>query len=152
MSTSNDDSDIQELVAKAAITDLLFNYAKSIRNGDVDAAIAMFTDDAVFEIRDAAPEEPDGYRVRQRLSGRTEILAYLQQGSLASVRIYPLIHNPIVEVTGTRASSNSMMTAWILPVGKQLIGEYHDQYRWNGAWLFSARTYTILGQIGSNQP
>ncbi len=149
MDTSESSIENQELAAKAKIATLLFNYARAIRNGDADAAIAMFTDDAVFEIRDAALDEPNGYRVRQKLSGRSEIMAYLKQGSMASVRIFPLIHNPIVNILRTQATRHSMMTAWILPAGKQLIGEYNDQYHWNGTWLFSGRTYTILGKIGS---
>lgn len=136
---------IERLAARAAIADVLHGYARGVRNGDPAACAAMFTEDAVFEIREADPNEASGYRVRQVLSGRAAIQAYLQQGAVASVKVCPLIHNLMIEVNGAEASSNCMMSAWVLPAGRQVLGEYQDRYRWQQGWRFSARVYTIWG-------
>jgi len=136
------------LVARSAITEVLHGYARGVRNGDVPACVELFTHDAVFEVRDAAPAEPAGHRVRHLCRGREEIRAYLQHGAVASVKVYPLLHNLMIRVDGLQASSNCMMSAWVLPAGRQVLGEYEDRYRWEQGWRFVSRIYTILGQIG----
>jgi hypothetical protein len=142
------DEAIEVMVARTAIAEVLYGYARGIRNGDVSTCVEMFTHDAVFEVRDAAPAEAAGYRVRHILRGREEIRAYLQYGAAASVKAYPLIHNLMIEVNGLEAFSNCMMTAWVLPVGRQVLGEYEDRYRWEQGWRFVSRIYTILGPSG----
>jgi hypothetical protein len=149
MAEKRGDTAIEVMAARAAITEVLYGYARGVRNGDVSACVEMFTHDAVFEVRDAAHAEPAGYRVRHVLRGPEEIRTYLQQGAVASVKVCPLIHNLMIEVDGLEASSNCMMSAWVLPAGRQVIGEYEDRYRWDQGWRFASRVYTILGQIGS---
>ena len=135
------------LSARAAITDLLYGYARIVRNGDAAACAEMFTEDAVFEVREAAPGDPAGHQVRHAFRGRTEIQAYLQHGAVSSAKVCPLIHNPLIEINGHEATSNCMMTAWVLPMGQQLLGEYQDRYRFDDRWRFTARVYTIWGRL-----
>lgn len=129
------------LDAKAAIADLVHTYALNIRARRGAACADLFTDDAVFETRRADPEE----RTMNRLEGRDAIVAYLAKTTQGETRMCPMIHNLLIAVDGARATSNCVMAAVALPGGTELIGEYQDAYRFeDGAWRFTARTYTIL--------
>jgi hypothetical protein len=149
MTEKSADAAMEVLTARVAIAEVLYGYARGVRTGDIQSCVEFFTQDAVFEVRDAAPAEPAGYRVRDLLHGREEIQGYLQRGAMTSVKVYPLIHNLIIEVKGSEALSNCMMTAWVLPAGRQLLGEYEDRFRWEQGWRFCSRIYTIWGQISS---
>jgi hypothetical protein len=149
MANTPEDSAVEAALAHKAISEVLYGYARGIRGGNVSACLDLFTQDAVFDIRDAAPAEPGGYRRRQLLHGREEIEAYLRKGAVASVKVFPLIHNVMIDVQGSEASSNSVMTAWVLPAGQQVLGEYEDRYRFQNGWRFVSRIYTIFGSVGA---
>jgi hypothetical protein len=126
--------------ARAAIADLVHTYALNIRSRRGAGCGDLFTEDAVFETRKGEPDAA----VLNRLEGRAAIRAYLAKASEGASRVCPMIHNLLVNVHGGEASSNCLMVAVVLPSGDELLGEYRDTYRFEGAWRFSSRTYTIL--------
>ncbi len=140
---------IQLLESRAAIADLVHGYAFNIRSGNAAACEKLFTEDAVFEVR----ERTGGAGIthtRSKLSGRSAILAYLTDGAATRIRLCPLIHNLIVHVSGREAVSTSAMVAFVLPDGKGTIGEYEDSFRYENEWRFCYRIYTILGEVSGN--
>lgn len=140
------------LLARAAIADLVHTYALYVRNGNGADCAELFTEDGVFEVRDAPVGNPDAARMRSKLEGRDAIGAYVGRTKAPASRGCPLIHNLLIEVHGSEASSTCMMTSVIWSSGHQLIGEYHDSYRFDTRWLFTSRVFSILGEIGSPQP
>jgi SnoaL-like domain len=136
------------LEAKAAIADVVHGYAFNIRSGNAAACEQLFTEDAVFEVR----ERTGGAGItqtRSKLSGRTAIMAYLTDGAASQIRLCPLIQNLIVRVNGRQATSTSAMIAFVLPNGKGILGEYEDSFRHEDNWRFSSRIYTILGDVSA---
>ena len=139
------------LLARAAIADLVHTYALNVRNGNGADCAQLFTEDGVFEVRDAPIANPAAARTRSRLEGRDAIAAYVARTTAPEARGCPLIHNLLIDVHGHEASSTSLMTSVIWSSGHQLIGEYHDSYRFDTRWYFTSRVFSILGQIGAPQ-
>ena len=131
------------LADKAAIADLVHTYALNIRNRQPERNEALFTADAVFEVREADPMQPDTMMVRSRSQG----LAAVMQSVCASTarnRVFPAIHNLIVTLNGDQAEASSLMIATVFPGGHEMLGEYDDRFRREQqGWRFAARTYTI---------
>ena len=141
-------SRIALLEARAAIADVVHGYAFNIRSGNAAACEQLFTEDAVFEVR----ERTGGAGItqtRSKLSGRSAIMAYLTDGAASQIRLCPLIQNLIVRVNGRQATSTSAMIAFVLPNGKGILGEYEDSFRHEDVWRFSSRIYTILGDVSA---
>jgi hypothetical protein len=139
---------IELLEARAAIADLVHGYAFNIRTGNAAACEQLFTEDAVFEVR----ERTGGAgitQLRSTLTGRTAIMAYLTDGSSSQIRLAPLIQNLMVKVSGREATSTAAMIAFVLPRGKGIIGEYEDNFRYEDRWRFCYRIYTILGEVSN---
>jgi hypothetical protein len=140
---------IQLLEARVAIADVVHGYAFNIRSGNAAACEKLFTEDAVFEVR----ERTGGAGItqtRSKLSGRSAIMAHLTDGAASQIRLCPLIQNLIIHVSGREAVSTSAMIAFVLPAGKGIIGEYEDSFRYEGEWRFCYRIYTILGEASEN--
>lgn len=133
----------QSLAARAAIADLVHTYALNIRTGNAVDCAKLFTDDAVFEIKEAPLGAREPAHLRTRLVGREAISSYLIRASGGQTRVCPMIHNLLIRVDGPEAASNCLMTSLIWPTGEQLIGEYQDSYRLETVWRFSARLFTI---------
>lgn len=140
------------LLARAAIADLVHTYALNVRTGNGADCAALFTDDAVFEVREAPPSNPAAGRSRSRLEGRAAIAAYVARTASPENRVCPLIHNLLIDVRGNEATSTCVMISVVWSSGRQLIGEYHDSYNFEKEWRFSSRVFTILGEIGVPQP
>jgi hypothetical protein len=139
---------LELLESKAAIADLVHGYAFNIRTGNAAACEQLFTEDAVFEVR----ERTGGAgitQLRSKLSGRGAIINYLTDGSSSQIRLCPLIQNLIVRVNGREATSTSAMIAFVLPHGKGIIGEYEDNFHYEERWRFCYRIYTILGEVSN---
>jgi len=138
---------IERLEARTAIADVVHGYAFNIRTGNAAACEQLFTDDAVFEVR----ERTGGgiTQTRSRLRGRSAIMAYLTDGAASQIRLCPLIQNLIVRVSGREATSTSAMIAFVLPHGKGILGEYEDAFRREDEWRFCSRTYTILREVSA---
>jgi SnoaL-like domain len=140
---------IQLLESRLAIADVVHGYAFNIRSGNAAACEQLFTEDAVFEVR----ERTGGAGItqtRSKLSGRSAIMAYLLDGAASQIRLCPLIQNLMIRVSGREAVSTSAMIAFVLPVGKGIIGEYEDSFRFEEEWRFTSRIYTILGEVSEN--
>ena len=128
----------------AAIADLVHRYALNIRTGRGADCAALFTGDAVFEIREADPADLAAARVRKTLTGREAIRDYIAAAAGSGIVVCPLVHNLLIEVDGDEAQSNCIMTTRTWPGGHEMIGEYRDRYRYESAWLFRSRVYTIF--------
>jgi SnoaL-like domain len=135
------------LESRAAIADVVHGYAFNIRSGNAAACEQLFTEDAVFEVR----ERGGGgiTQLRSKLTSRSAIIAYLTEGSSSLIRLCPLIQNLMVRVNGREATSTSAMIAYVLPNGKGIIGEYEDNFRYEERWRFCYRIYTILGEVSN---
>ncbi|MEJ5979517.1 nuclear transport factor 2 family protein [Novosphingobium sp. PS1R-30] len=129
----------------AAITDLVHTYALHVRSGEGQACCALFTEDAVFEMHVLDPADMS-LKLHKRLEGRDAVIGHIAGATSPNARILPMIHNLIVEVDGTQASSTCAMSAVTIPDGIDLFGEYSDSFRFTDRWLFSARRHTILLQ------
>lgn len=140
------------LLARAAITDLVHRYALRVRAGEGIDCTEFFTEDAVFEVREALVNSPGTAHTRSRLEGHTAIGAYIGRTATRSARVCPVISNLLIDVRGDDATSSCVMTSIAWASGQQLVGEYRDDYRFDGAWRFTSRIFTILGEIGTPQP
>jgi hypothetical protein len=140
------------LAARAAIEDLVHTYALNIRTGSGAECAQLFTEDAVFEVREARVGSSEPGRTRSRLTGRHAITTYVARTGAPETRLCPLIHNLLIQVRGHEASSTCVMTSLVWASGKQLIGEYQDSYRYETAWRFSSRIFTILGEFSCVTP
>ena len=138
------------LESRAAVTDLVHRYAFNIRNGRPADCRALFTEDAVFEMREANPANPALDRTVRTLVGQDAIIAYIGKTGVSNIRVYPLIYNLLIEVDELQARSSCMMTARAWPGGRELLGEYRDTYRYESGWRFSGRVHTILKDDGAN--
>ena len=133
---------LEQLAARAAITDLVYRYAKNIRDGETAACAALFTDDASFETRDMLPGKLESLTVRTKLVGLEAIMNYLNRPEVRGT-VCPSVSNLLIEVDGDQASSTCLMNARVWASGQTLFGEYHDTFRNDGQWRFVSRTYTI---------
>ena len=140
----NDLTRIELLEARTQISDLIYKYAQGVRNGNYEACISLFADDATFTVRMAVPGERDSAVTRTTLTNPAALLTYLREAAASSGGMCPLISNVIIDVQGSLATSNSMMTATVWSDGKTVIGEYEDTFRYDGRWQFSSRIYTIF--------
>lgn len=134
---------LELLAAKAEIADLVHTYALHIRARRPERCGELFTDDGCFEVIEADPLDPGADRRMFRAEGREAVIASVGR-SAATARVFPAIHNLIVEVDGDAARATSLMLATVFPGGGETIGEYADEFRReSGHWRFSARTYTL---------
>ena len=135
------------LVARAAIADLVHTYALNIRTGNGAECVKLFTEDAVFEVREARVGSPGVGQTRSRLTGHDAISNYLARTATPEMRVCPLIHNLLIQITGREATSTCVMTSLLWSSGQQVIGEYQDSYRYQTGWRFTSRVFTILGEL-----
>jgi hypothetical protein len=144
---ANETARIELLEARAAIADLVYSYALNIRAGNGADCVKFFTEDAVFEVREAFLGGRGIERTRAKLAGHVAILAYVARSAASETRVCPMINNLIIHVSGQEAKSNCVMMAFVSN-GQRLIGEYQDSYRYESSWRFSSRVFTILGEFG----
>ena len=133
---------------RTAIADLIYTYARHIRHGEGVECVNLFTEDGVFEIRDAPLGTEGAATVRARLEGHQQIGAYLSHGDGATARVCPVIGNLMISIDGHRATANSVLTATVWPDGKRIMGEYNDSFAFEGIWRFSVRRFDIFGEFG----
>lgn len=135
------------LNARLAIADLVHTYALNIRRGNGADCVQLFTEDAVFEVRETPFGSPDVARLRSSLTGHEAISNYLVRAASAETRVCPLIHNLLIQVNSRVATSTCVMTSLVWPTGQQLIGEYQDSYRYDTGWRFASRSFTIFSGL-----
>jgi SnoaL-like domain len=139
---------IELIEDRAAIADLIYTYARNIRAGNGADCVKLFTEHAVFEVREAPLGSREAHRTRARLVGHQMITDYLVGSASSETRVCPMIHNLLIRVDGSEAEGNCVMTAYVSS-GQRLIGEYNDHFRHEGDWRFSSRIFTILGDMRS---
>lgn len=139
---------IELIEARMAIADLIYTYARNIRAGKGADCVALFTEQAVFEVREAPIGRREAHRTRARVVGHQAISEYLVGSASSDTRVCPMIHNLLIRVDGREAEGNCVMTAYV-STGQRLIGEYNDHFRVEGGWRFTSRVFTILGNMGS---
>lgn len=131
--------------SKAAVVEVMHRYAYFIRTRQAARGADLFTEDGVFEIRDMDPRDLDSVQVRETLVGREAIREYVVKVEGYGLRVCPLIFNPLVEISGTTATCNSIMESRTWPAGREVLGEYHDCFRHeSGQWLLQSRVFTIF--------
>lgn len=140
------------LTTRAAIADLVHTYALNIRTGNGPACAQLFTEDAVFEVREAQVVSAQPARTRSTLVGREAITHYVARTAAPEMRVCPLIHNLLIQVNGHEASSTCVMTSLVWASGNQIIGEYQDRFRYENGWRFTSRIFTILGEFSYATP
>jgi hypothetical protein len=133
--------------ARAAIGDIVYGYARNIRAGKGADCVELFTEDAIFEVREAPLGSHSAGQARAKLAGHDAILRYLVHNASSQTRVCPMIHNLLIRVDGREASSDCVMTA-LVSTGQRLFGEYQDRFRYEDRWRFSSRVFTILAEFG----
>ncbi len=134
---------IEALASKTEITELLHRYALNIRRREHGLCAELFTEDSSFEVRDAHPMRPETLTTRSFAEGREAVVASMG-ASRETTRVFPAIHNLLIELDGDTASATSLMVALVFPGGGEMLGEYEDHFRReHGRWLFKSRCYTI---------
>lgn len=131
---------VEKLEARTAIADLVYEYALNIRSGCSGNCTALFSEDAVFEVRERNFDSLGPGRESYRLEGRDAIAEHLR-ATVTGAPLCPAIHNLTITVNGETATSTAVMTT-LLPGGRTLIGEYEDSYRYEDGWVFTARIFT----------
>ncbi len=120
-------SQVQDLVDRQAIADLVHAYANGVREGAAAVCGAMFTEDGVFEVRERNVLDPASPRQLARTEGRAAITEFIAGGITAPVRVCPLIHNLVIALDGDGASAVCAMEGRTMPPGGDFIGEYEDR-------------------------
>ena len=133
--------------ARADIADLVHRYAHGVRRRAVAELIALFAEDASFEVRLAAEGGPGSAR-QARVDGRAAILDFLHASVGAGAAVWPLVHNLVIQVDGAVATGNCVMVGADATGRPQFMGVYEDGFRREDRWLFASRVFTIMGRRG----
>ena len=143
--TSREDQ-LQWLVDRARISDLLISYAWLVDTADFDALAALFTEDGALEL-------PFG----------TLPTSEIAAGSRAALGKYGATHhlsaNYAIEINGDVASSRSYFQAVHVPttddpgVHADIGGRYHNTYRRvDGEWRFVVVRLAFVWTLGAGFP
>ncbi len=144
MSGGHDADRLDRLEARAAIADLVHEYARLIRRDRPENVSALFAPEGRFEIRDGHPDS-DSFTVREILESPQALHDYLAP-TKGKPHPVPVIHNLMIEVAGDSATANALMEARIYGTPHTVSGEYHDSFRRvDGRWLFASRVFTLHG-------
>lgn len=143
-----DSERLDSIESRAAIADLVHEYARCVRDDRPEDVPALFAPDGSFEIRDGHPSKPE-FAVRARFESPAALGDYLMAGK-GKPHPVPLIHNLMIEVEGDTGTANSVMEAQVFGTEHKVFGEYRDSFRRiAGRWLFASRTYTIFSAASS---
>lgn len=138
---------------RAGIADLVHRYALNIRSRTVAKCAELFTDDAVFEHWQADPSGNAPSVLKRKHIGRDGIIESLISSQPPSgMRLFPMIHNLLIDVRDHEAESSCVMVAAVMPGGRQILGEYRDRFRYDSRWRFALRSYTQCGDLGQGAP
>ena len=131
------------LEARMEIADLIYGYAQRVREGRGRQCEALFTDDAIFEVRHAETFGATSYMTRRRIEGRQAIAEDIAK-SAGAVAVCPVISNLLIVFEGPVARSTCVMHTI---GGLGVVGEYRDAFRFEDCWRFSERIFTIVGEL-----
>jgi len=124
----------QELIDREEIRELIARYAHRIAQGI--SVADMFTDDGVFIVR--FPGRPV-----IAVNGREKLDETYSVDNAISDHPLPMIHNVLIEISGSEAIGVCSNELRLTENGKSMIGSgyYQDRFRReNGRWKFSRET------------
>ena len=138
---------LQELIARQHIMEVKAHYCRFLDTRDWERFGALFTEDAVLDVREDTGAEP--------FHGRAAIVATVQ-AAVAHARTSHQVHNP--EITFDDANAADVIWAMqdrvVWEQGKSPIppasgitgyGHYHEEYvRQKGCWLIASLRLTRL--------
>jgi ketosteroid isomerase-like protein len=134
---------LQALLDREAIRDLVNRYAHLIWQNQPMASVDLFTEDGIMDLG------ADGGIIAGRAALRA---AY--GTTVAAMVLQPFVHNHIIELDGDRASGTVYLDLRCIRAGQSLMGSghYRDQYRRQGdTWKFSQRKLTMHYLVSPGQ-
>ena len=137
--------DIDELVARESVRDLIARYNSTADSGRFDDTMALFADDAVMQLGD------DLYEGREAIRGifvgvRDSVAAFSEAAPRRYLRHHTATHQ-IDLVSATEARARSYFEV-LMPHGLDHWGRYLDEFgRRDGAWWFTRRRVVIDGRV-----
>lgn len=131
---------------RQAIEDVLLDYCERVDAGDVDAVVALFTDDATID-----------YGYGRRIQGHAALTEFFGERLIATYRATSHhLSNVRIAVDGDRATARSYAYAWHeRHDGTQahVWGRYADVLvRSDSGWRIAERTIRAAGSAGFPTP
>jgi len=146
--------DLWELAACEGIRDTIARYTWCGEFMDREGFGALFTDDAVLEIKDGAT-----YRGRDEIVGmiagvrdRTRVAAAVASGAVPVMRHF--VANIRIELESReRARSHAYFTVFMPPHGHDHWGRYADELvlGGDGRWQFARRRVSVDGAVATSR-
>jgi uncharacterized protein (TIGR02246 family) len=142
---------VERLAVVAAVTDVVTRYARAVNQWDLDAFVALFTEDAVWQR--PGTDELRGHRAIRAFmeSQPTErVLRHVNGGCLVEpvdqTRARAWSQTTVYEVLGTTGVPAPL-------AGPQLVVEYDDQLVVvSGRWRIARRDTTVVFRAGPPGP
>ena len=146
MTREDSDRQLQEMLDREAIRDLVNRYFVAVWRQDVDAVAALFAEDGAFRFAGIAVDEngksrPTGHDEVQTFKGRA-VLHRMYTLALAEMRPLPFGHNHVVDLTGPDRATGHLVMEMRAAADYALAGivTYEDEYaKIGGKWLFARR-------------
>jgi uncharacterized protein (TIGR02246 family) len=137
--------EIEELVARESVRDLVARYNASGDSGRFDEMLALFTDEAVMEV---VPGR--SYRGREEIrtlfTGAAGVTSEPSGPAPRLVRHFTATHQ--IDLRTPDEATGRCYYAVLTEQGLDHWGRYVDRYvRREGRWLFAARRVTVDGQV-----
>jgi 3-phenylpropionate/cinnamic acid dioxygenase small subunit len=139
------DTPVRELTDRAAITDVLFTYARLVDERDFAAVAGVFTDDCLAEY---------GVRETEILHSAAEVVAWLTGQLPEGTATSHHISNVQISLPGPdQAEATSYVHAWHrlpgAPVDPVILARYVDRFeRTAGGWRIAHRRMLAHGLVG----
>ena len=136
-------AELAELLAKQACAELVTRYAQAVNDWDIDAFVALFVQDAVWQ----RPGQPP-------LRGRPEIRSFMEAQPVDRVirHVNGAVRVEVLDAEHTRAWSQTTVydTTGTTEIPAQLLGpdmivEYRDEHVLDdGVWRIGRRDTTVV--------
>ena len=144
MSLSTLDQQLQALLDRDAIRDLVRRYAHLVwQNRPLDT-VDLFADDGIM---DMGPEQG-------QIEGRAALRDVYSQ-EVGNMMLQPFVHNHVIELDGDKASGTAYLDLRCIRDGQSLIGSgyYQDRYiRQAGHWKFQYRKLNMDYLVPPGEP
>ena len=131
-----------ELLDEMAIRNLTAMYADAMNRAEVDEAVRVFADDALFIMMD-----------RPSVVGRQQIADSLRGSVVKYAFMTQMMHSGVVQLDGDHARARWQVTELqVFRTGERrlVVGRYEDEHvRLAEGWRFARRTFTAryLGDV-----
>jgi ketosteroid isomerase-like protein len=146
VASAQDSNGADTTADKVAIAELAAKFETTFDEGDFDANVDLWTDDAVFDHPTGVFTGKDAYRQWAE--------AFYQQGAAAG-GTHHLITNVQISVNGDRADMTSYLTLLVgitSPAPLIISGEFTDHLvKIDGIWKFQSRKLVSPTQFGPPQ-